>query len=70
MEDNKKNIKNDNAIISTENKNALLSDLKNFSVYWAVKALISLFEEAAQFMSAKVLPRINYNREVSAQSNK
>lgn len=70
MEDNKKNIKKDNSIISTENKNALLSDLKNFSVYWAVKALISLFEEAAQFMSAKVLPRINYDREVSAQSNK
>lgn len=70
MEDNKKNIKKDNSIISTENKNALLSDLKNFSVYWAVKALISLFEEAAQFMSAKVLPRINYKREVLAQSNK
>ncbi len=70
MEDNKKNIKKDNAIVSTENKNALLSDLKNFSVYWAVKALISLFEGAAQFISAKVLPRINYDVEVSAQSNK
>ena len=58
MEDNKKNIKKDNAIVSTENKNALLSDLKNFSVYWAVKALRSLFEGAAQFISAKVLPRI------------
>lgn len=70
MEDNKKNIKKDNAIISTANKNALLSDLKNFSVYWDVKALISLLEEAAQIMSAKVLPRINYDGEVSAQSNK
>ena len=61
MEDNKKNIKKDNAIVSTENKNALLSDLKNFSVYWAVKSLRSLFEGAAQFISAKVLPRINYD---------
>ncbi len=70
MEDNKKINKKDNAIVSTENKNALLSDLKNFSVYWAVKALRSLFEGAAQFISAKVLPRINYDGEVSAQSNK
>lgn len=70
MEDNKKINKKDNAIVSTENKNALLSDLKNFSVYWAVKALRSLFEGAAQFISRKVLPRINYDGEVTAQSNK
>ncbi len=70
MEDNKKINKKDNAIVSTENKNALLSDLKNFSVYWAVKALRSLFEGVAQFISRKVLPRINYDGEVTAQSNK
>lgn len=70
MEDNKKIVKEKYAIISAENKNALLSDLKNFSVYWAVKALRCLFAEAAQFISAKVLPRINYDGEVSAQSNK
>ncbi len=70
MEDNKKIVKEKYAIISAENKNALLSDLKNFSVYWAVKALRCLFAEAAQFISRKVLPRINYDGEVSAQSNK
>ena len=33
MEDNKKINKKDNAIVSTENKNALLSDLKSFKMF-------------------------------------
>ena len=55
-----------NAIICDEDKKTIVSDFKNFLVYLSLSALCGLLSETAQFIKAKVLPKIGYCGEVIA----